>query len=460
MGGNPPPPTVPLLSYNEKNGLWIEEGTLTLATVNGLPAYVGKVKHFTTYNADTLFTNNACLRVFSPSLPGQYDLEVMTPYPDGTPHYKKYPIDNTTFTEHVIYNITPNAIMTLAPMTQGPNPQLLGFYIVNSGPITSFIGTPGAGNAPPGPPYTDCQNFVVLTTGSAPDSPFGGEFLHGLGFINAENLGFDDLTAATPTGNALRDAIVAASKNYYSFIDPTNLRTTFTDFKTHNGFSANPNTPGTGEVVAQYANSGDLGFGRDMHCLKNGNDVACYVTNYGDGYTNIYPGGGTDDHDDANAAGQRNTVGGSAEVATVAMEYSPIENDPTGNKVVKFFVYKKGLANYGRSISANLDGRGERPVPQLCMICHGGQIPQQAGGIPAFGTAAQVKLNSRFLPFDYRLFTLPTNPPLPATSQDSAFKSLNETIVDAVPAGAPATDPIREVVHALYNDATHTNSST
>jgi hypothetical protein len=471
MGGSLPP-TVPLLSYDEQKGLWVEEDTMALSVINGVKAYVGNVKHFTTYNADTLFTNDACLRVFSPTLPGNYDLEVMSPYPDGTPHYKKYPIDNVTSTEHVIYNITPNANMTLAPMTQGANPQLLGFYVVNSGPITPFVGTPGAGNAPPGPPYTDCKNFVVLKTGSAPDSPFGGEFLHGLGFINAVNLGFDDLTSAGPTGNALRDAIVAASEGYYTTVDPSSAINSFEKFKTVYGFSQNPATPGPSEIVASYANSGDLGFGRDMHCIKEvNNDVVCYVTNYGNGYTNIAPGGGTDDHDDANAAAQRATVGASAEVATVAMEYSDLPSAP-GNKVVKFYVYKAALTNaaavtatnptgaYARSISANLDGRGERPVPQLCMICHGGQVPQQLNGVPTFGNNAQVTLGSRFLPFDYRLFTLPTNPPLPATSQDSAFKSLNETIVDSVPTGAPTTDPIREVVHALYNDATHTNSST
>lgn len=444
MGGSLPP-TVPLLSYDEDRGMWVEENTLTLSVVNGVQTYIGSVKHFTTYNADTFFNNAACLRVFSPSLPGQYNLEAMSPYPDGTPHYKNYPIDNVTSTEHVIYNITPNANMTLAPMTQGPNPQLLGFYVVNSGPPET---PPHSPNAPPGPPYTTCNNFVVLTVGNAPDSPFGGEFLNGLGFIDAVNLGFDDLTAAGPTGNALRDAIVAASTNYYGSVDPTNLRTTFADFKSHNGFP-------TGEIVAQYANSGDLGFGRDMHCLKNANnDVACYVTNYGTGYTNVASGGGTPDQDDADAAGLRNTVGASAEVATVAMEYAPIENDSAGDKVVKFFVYKKALANYGRSISANLDGRGERPVPQLCMICHGGQILQQPGGVPIFAAAADVKLGSRFLPFDHRFFTFPGNPALSKANQEASIKSLNKNIVDLVPAGAPTTDPIRELVTALYDDGT------
>jgi hypothetical protein len=455
VGGNPPA-TVPLLSYDEQKGVWVEEDTLTLVTIGGLKMYQGSVKHFTTFNADVLFTNNACLRVFSPGLPGQYDLEVTAPYPDGTLHIAKYTIDNVSSTEHVIYNLVPNTNITLVPMTTGPNSQLLGLYIVNSGPITPFVGNPGAGNSPPGPPYTDCKNFVVLKVNSAPDSPFGGEFLHGLGFISAVNLGFDDLTAAGPTGNALRDAIVTASKNYYATLDtsPGGALDTFDKFKLKYGFGP-LGAPAPGEIVASYANSGDLGFGRDMHCMNKNGDIACYVTNYGKGYDNIFednaPGGGTADQDDADAAAARATVGLSADLATVAMEYSPVT--VSGPRVVKFFVYKNLVINgqaYGRSISANLDGRGERPVPQLCMICHGGRIPQQPGGVPVFGTAADVDFNSRFLPFDHRFFTFPTA--LPKATQEAAIKSLNTTIVDLVPTGAPSTDPIREVVNGLYNN--------
>lgn len=451
IGGAVLPPTVPYLSYDEKKGLWIEEGVLKLVTVGGVKRYEGKASHFSAFNADNVKNATAsCVRVFSPTLPSQYDLEVSAPLGGGgAPKVLKKPIDQAaTGTEHVIYNLPNNTNITLAPMTQGANPQLLGYYIVNTGGPQNPNNAP---NVPPGPPYDSCQNFVVLKVGSAPDSPFGGEFLHGLGYLEATNLGFDDLTSAGPTGNALRDALVTASKNYYTSVDPLNLRDTLDKFKTQNGFGADPNLPAAGETVASYANSGDLGFGRDMHCrLPSAGNVACYVTNYGTGYNNTFPGVGTSDQDDADAAGSRSTVGASADVATVTMEYSPIENDPAGDRVVKFFVYKKGIAGYGRSISANLDGRGERPVPQLCMVCHGGIAPVQSGGVPAFGTAAQVKLGSRFLPFDHRLFTFPTASPRAA--QEGAIKTLNQTIVDVVPAGAPTTDPIREVVKALYDN--------
>ena len=471
MGGSLPA-TVPLLSYDETKGLWIEEGTLTLATIGGVKSYVGMTKHFSPFNADVLFTNNACVRVFSSGISGNYELEVTAPYPDGTPHIKKYLMDNVSSTEHVIYNLVPNTNITLAPMTPGPNSQLLGYYVVNSGPITPFVGTPGAGNSPPGPPYTDCSNFVVLKVGSAPDSPFGGEFLHGLGFIDAANLGglagvVDDLTYAAPTGDVLRDALVTASRSYYNTLDPTNAVVSFEKFKGLHGFSQNAAAPAPTEIVASYANSGDLGFGRDMHCIKKGNnDVVCYVTNYGNGYTNIYNatangGPGTVDTDDANAAASHSTIGFSSDVATVAMEYSDLPA-VAGNKVVKFYVYKAALTTaaaitvtnpsgaYARSISANLDGRGERPVPQLCMICHGGEVPQQSGGVPAFGNNAQVTLGSRFLPFDHRFFTSPSGVNPSITAQEPAFKNLNEQIVDSAPPTG-AADPIKEVVNSLYS---------
>lgn len=448
LAGGSMPPRVPLLSYDEVKGEWVEDGEMDLVTLNGVPSYVAKVSHFTSFNADTLFENNACIRIFSPTLPDSYNLEMIAPNPDGTPHAKNLSINgNTAAPEHLLYNLVPNRNLTLAPSTVGANPQLLGFYVVNSGAAIPNAGNPGPGNVPPA---SACGNFVVLKTGVAPDSSFGGEFLNGLGFLNAGNLGFaNDLDTAAPGSNTLANAIIQASKNYYTTVNPGGLRTTLADFKTLWGFGTDPN-----EITASYANSGDLGFGRDMHCLKktNGN-VACYVTNYGDGYKNGSPAPGTNDQTDANDAGAQNAT---AEVATVAMEYAPIGGDPkaagnTVNPIVKFYVYKKGLGNT-LSISANLDGRGERPVPQLCMVCHGGLTPQQANSAAPFSTAADVSLDSRFIPFDHRFFSFPNNnASLTKAAQEAKFKDLNEIIVKFAPP-RPATDPVVELIAELYKD--------
>ena len=65
-------------------------------------------------------------------------------------------------------------------------------------------------------------------------------------------------------------------------VDPTNCATgdrpfiAFDDWKQANGFldSANPS------AHAFYGNLGDLRVGRDMNCVRNGQNIACYVTNY------------------------------------------------------------------------------------------------------------------------------------------------------------------------------------
>jgi hypothetical protein len=48
------PPTIPLFWFNEQTGLWVEEGTATLAGTAPNRYYEGTVAHFTTWNADRL----------------------------------------------------------------------------------------------------------------------------------------------------------------------------------------------------------------------------------------------------------------------------------------------------------------------------------------------------------------------------------------------------------------------
>lgn len=91
---------------------------------------------------------------------------------------------------------------------------------------------------------------------------------------------------------------------------------------------------------AAYLNHNDLGFGRDMHCLRNGQDVACWVTNYGTpdfgpdtGYT--YP-------DNADLAAAR-----SGPRATVTMEFTDVPAEP-GRRFVTFYAYGGGTGTAPR----------------------------------------------------------------------------------------------------------------
>src|SRR5262249_6937904 len=156
-----------------------------------------------------------------------------------------------------------------------------------------------------------------------------------------------------------------ATNNYYAQIDPPSPghqngeRSTFPDFRSKNGFTHPPGFQLCGgsvcdnpddEINVVYANSGDLGFGRDMHCRRTdtgggtGFDYACYVTNYGDL--------ASDDTLDAENAHNNSGV-----VATVAMEYSRLTPaDALTDRHVKFYVYNNLDA---RVNDANLDGAGK-----------------------------------------------------------------------------------------------------
>jgi hypothetical protein len=421
--GGPLPPTIPLLFYDERAGVWIPEGDATLAGT----VYVATVKHFTPFNTDTLKVNQSCVRVLSPTLPSTYNLEVTIPMgPGAAPKVITNLINNAPPSEHVIYNLPSNVNIVLVPIRLTDNTPI-GTFVVNTGGHQN----PTTPNLPSGPPYVACSTQVTLTELAVPDEPLSGEFLHGLFSFEATNL--NELNPADPTQAALKKALDDSTKSYYQQIDPRGKRLNLGDFKKTNGFG------GPGELHAIYANSGDLGFGRDMYCVRNGADVAAYVTNYG----NILTSDTQDAIDAANgAAVGGDPTKGATPVATVAMEYSRIESPP-GNpvefddpeRVVKFYVYNADGSQLLRSadLDSGLNLR-PRPIPQLCMVCHNGKYPGGVvtGAAPPFNSRDDVKLNSRFLPFDLHFYTFPLAPNDKA-NQQAVFKSMNENIVKNTP---------------------------
>lgn len=417
------PSTIPILFYDEVRGVWTED---TTATLQG-NVYVAKVKHFSAINADVLKTDQACVRVDAsdPGLPGGFRMQVIVPRGTAAPQVVDQPVDNSLVKEHVVYNLPTNTNITLAPYDSGTGIPF-GTFVVNTGAPQN----PTDPNKPFGPPYEACATTVVLTPQSLPEDPLSGEFLHGLlSFAATEIVEADVLNPGTLSGQ-----LNQATINYYNQVDPDGTRQTLdgpNGFKTFHGFGAGG--PGctnlaAGETCAIYANSGDLGFGREMHCKKNGANAACYVTNFG----NI----DTLDSDDVSAA-----VAGDDPVATVAMEFAPIEGDPDGVPVVKFFVYVSNV----RVNAANLDGKGARPIPQLCMVCHGGHYPGgPTTGVPPFNDVDEVKLGAEFLSFDLHNYTFAAAPFDKASQQDE-FKTLNEDIVLATNPGPHTTLYIAEM---------------
>jgi hypothetical protein len=435
--GGPLPPTIPILFYDEGGGVWRPEGSANLVG----NAYVAKVKHFTEINTDTLKVNQSCVDIQSPGLPADYRLEITIPLGGGAaPKLIDRDITNSPVTEHVAYNLPSGINIVLAPYDPATKIPFGTFVVNTGGPQNPLLP-----NKPDGPPYDDnCGTKVILSQQALPQDPLFGEFLHGLFSFAATNL--DALNPANPADVALKQALDQASANYYAQVDPRGKRQTLGGVNT--GFKFTNRLDGT-ETRVFYANSGDLGFGRDMHCKKQVasdglDDVACYVTNYGDITT-------PDDNDAVDAVNNNNPV------ATVAMEFSRIENppgdpneftDPT--RVVKFYVYNGNLDSSTLLRAANLDGKGARPVPQLCMVCHGGNYPGgPTTGAPGFNNANDVKLGSIFLPFDLHNYTFPPPPNDKANvAVQTAFQTLNQSIVGATNPGAAITDIIANMYSA------------
>ncbi|MEX2399237.1 MAG: carboxypeptidase regulatory-like domain-containing protein [Rhodothermales bacterium] len=450
------PTTIPQMIYDETAGLWRTDGTMTLDASGQF--YEGQVGHFTTINADVLKDGQSCVRFKSEGLPTPYRIEVVVPMGGGSaPRVRDEQIDENGV-YHLIINLpndTDITLMPYAPVGDGGVPY--GVFGVNTN-------GPQSGN-PTGPNYAECETKVVLFEVDAPE-PGADAFLHGLYSLAASRVQEGDVVL----DQTLKDNLEDATIDYYGTIDPRGLRKTFTEFKQTNGFAPDGNTliqesyGPVDEVRAAYANAVDLGFGRDMHgkrTLANDNeyDIAFYVTNYGSYESD-------DEGDFENAVTQN-----SAElVATVAMEWSRIEdpaatpynyydpdagadpNDPNApivisdnERVVKFYVYD---AAGNPLFTADLDNRGARPIPQLCMVCHGGAY--DAGfntGVPAFSTPADVKMGAVMLPFDVNTYVLDGAVPLDfeETNQHREFFELNDLVVDTEPGAV-----IEEIIDEMY----------
>lgn len=162
----------------------------------------------------------------------------------------------------------------------------------------------------------------------------------------------------------------AYAEKYYATVDPNNERTTLADWKKTTSFDASAATHAT------FRDAKDLGYGRDMYAWQDaGGNAYIYVDNY---LVELDPG-------DATSYGPLNLSAAIAQdhryqIGTNVIEFS---DDPSnaGKKIAKFFTFappnKSGVQQ--RIISANLDGRGVKFMPTMCLSCHGGEMYPLSG---------------------------------------------------------------------------------
>nr|HEX4313464.1 hypothetical protein [Kofleriaceae bacterium] len=196
--------------------------------------------------------------------------------------------------------------------------------------------------------------------------------------------------------------------------------TTLAAFQSQFGFGS------ATEAAARYYNAGDLGIGRDMHCVATqqlAGGVACYVSNYGTF------GGSQDD-----ALAKLEAAG--TPLATVAMVYAPPITSPNS---VQFMVYTPAGA---LATHAQLDTVGDNvSIPQNCLNCHGGKSSYDAG--------AHAASAARFLAFDPNAFAFPSDDPtLTLDAQSGQLAALDTLVMQAAP-----TDTESAVISGSWSGA-------
>lgn len=402
-----PPPAMDMWKYHPSTGLWSERSTAGARIGN---YYVVDVPSFSTQNADIEKANPACLYidvdndVFNAF---QMNMRLQVPVSlGGAVRVYEKPLDEL---RNTVYNLPTNVPYTLEIFEA-----INGTNVLRQN-LTGGLGNAWGGVGNPGLNEPDCAIATVTMADIVGSSGTFNRFL--------ERKGIGDLVRA---------------QAYYAAIDPGDARATLGGFWSTNGFDGNGNA--VDQAEAEFINFNDLGFGRDMHCRRGPDpgDVACYVTNYGVG--DQAPG-----NFDLAQLGDQSLAG-----ATVAMEYSDGPGGPP--KIVKFYAYAGGLADSERVASADLDGAGQKFLPNLCLNCHGGTYQPANPNNP---TVPELDMGSSFREFDiysYRDGTLGDKPNTLASgltailAQEADFLELNEHVVDSAPEPA-----ISALVGQFYN---------
>lgn len=428
-------PNIAMWSYDEKSGLWMEEGQAALTNTPQGWMYIGKTKHFSTINMDVAGNDVAsatCVRLqIGPTLNGWTGLTLRAYVPNGTlVQVKETALNADQY--HVIYRI-PYTAPAFPPTTL--RMELRGTYnnqqvvlldkVINTDAHETELRLTRPGPLPvlrPPHPYEACGEAIVLEA-DAVTLPYYGDDAAG----RPAFLGGRDGDFLPPDGEQVaNNYYLAIAGNTKGFLGGTDGWWELNQFGKDDG---------SGGTRASYLNDNDLGFGRDMNCKKNGSDLACWVTNYG------LPDQNLTNADDA--VGRNPLTRG----ATVTMEY---KSAAAADRRVTFYVYGGGDATAPRIKFADLDGMGPKSVPHLCFVCHGGS--------PTLSSSNE-GLHARFREFDLPSFKYsetrswdygqaidPTSLISLNATEISNFGTLNQMVRDS----QPNTNAITALINAWY----------
>jgi hypothetical protein len=406
------PDQIVLWSYDAKTGLWDDSaGSAKLDRASR--SYIGEVRHFSTINADIAYVDAACLKLTVDASVPLAELKAKISYVSGPTAFAQTPEILLDEVDNAMFRLPADDVVKIEILDAGGTAVISSAVILDLGLVPAPGGEIGIGPATtphfPTPPYANCHPATVKL--GIPDWA---------GFPGSAFLTF-------PGGGSLAETV-----GYYEEVNPGSsydgvtetwsggTRDTLGAWWAQAGFG--PNGEDNGGIRAAYLNHNDLGFGRDMHIRNVGGDVYAYVTNYG-----------APDQNPINAdnalAQDPGTRG-----ATVCMENTVQPGVP--GRVVKFFVY---AGNGGGALaklinSANLDGFGEKFVPNLCQNCHGGEF--YAPVVPGSPSLLDVSLRANlvapigatFREFDIPAFRFPGGAVLPDPATEQALYDLNQLV--------------------------------
>ena len=406
------PAKIPLFSYEQSSGLWVEGGELTRVGNN----YVGKIMHFSAFNANSTSGASACMKIQLDQGPGGFPSSVTlnASYVTASVGNFNHPntVVNDTVNPIVIERLIPNQDFHLQISDPSNNNAVLQTVLLNSGPqVTEPFPVPY--------PYTGCKPAVVFNNSSIP--PTSNDFL---------------ITGATVDNSA--DYKTQTTTGIYA------NRDTFAHWSAANGFGG-----AATETSAVYFNNADLKFGRSMHCRTVSHTgspftqdwIACYVSNFGTVGV---------DFSQQNSNPLTDAYANTNVVATVAMEYHPDQTDK-----VQFWAFKGDTppATAGNYFpNPALDVEGNKPMPDICVGCHQG----------SYGGPGTLVNGAFFLPFDVDSFlgddgnalqnTLGSGAPRPAQAD---FRQLNQFALQSSDNGSGVSAAYQRLMDIWYKDAGH-----
>ncbi len=239
------------------------------------------------------------------------------------------------------------------------------------------------------------------------------------------------------TGGNFQTDTNAYAQAYYSAVDPDSERTTLAAWKTKNQFGA-----GGQEFLAVFRDVRDLGYGRRMTGRRNADgSIAFFVENYN--VSNV-PGGYSQIN--AEAAVVRDPTW---HVGTNAIEWSPAQctaaDPPDCSASVNFTKYFNfDPASGQRQNSLNLDGRGQKSMPGICVNCHGGRAdpltPQSTFALVENSLSRKRgDVQARLQAFNVDSFEWATTPGFTRADQEAVLKTFNQWVLCSYPGGGSVT---------------------